>query len=55
MTQKLRFAELRVAEMSAKSRDKSEDRLPVGVAMTAIAAINVALWFLIAVTLRNLF
>jgi hypothetical protein len=55
MTQKLRFAEARLAETSLKSPGTSEDRLPVGAAMTAIVGANMALWFLIAVALRNLF
>jgi hypothetical protein len=55
MTQKLRFVQARLAETSPKYPGISEDRLPVGAAMTAIAGANMALWFLIAVALRNLF
>jgi hypothetical protein len=51
MTQKLRFAGVRVAETSAKSDGKSEDRFPVGVAMAATAGVSIALWFLIAIAL----
>jgi len=55
MIQKLRFAEFRLAETSAKSLGTAEDRLPVGAAVVVIAGANVALWLLIAIVLRNLF
>jgi hypothetical protein len=55
MTQKLRFAEVRLAETSVKPCGMSEDRLPVGAAMAAIAGANMALWLLIAIAFRNLF
>lgn len=51
MAQKLHFAGVRVAETSAKSGGKSEDRFPIGAAMAAIAGVSIALWFLIAIAL----
>ena len=54
MTRKLRFAEARLAEASARSRSKEDDRLPIGTAMAVIAGVNVALWSLIALAVKSL-
>jgi len=54
MTRKLRFAEARLAEASARSRFKEDDRLPIGTAIAVIAGVNVALWSLIALAVKSL-
>ena len=54
MTRKLHFAEVRLAEACARSRFKENDRLPIGTAMAIIAGVNVALWSLIALAVKNL-
>jgi|SoiMethySBSTD1v2_1073268.scaffolds.fasta_scaffold507661_2 hypothetical protein len=53
MTRKLRFA-VRLAEASAQSRSKEDDRFPIGTAMAVIAGVNVALWSLIALAVKSL-
>jgi hypothetical protein len=54
MTQKLHFTEIRLADLPATRREVSDGRLPLGVAMTAIAGSSLVLWSLIAVALRSL-
>jgi hypothetical protein len=53
MTHRLHFADIRLAEKFAKPRAVSEDRLPVGTAMTIIAGASIVLWSLIAIAVAS--
>jgi hypothetical protein len=53
MTHRLHFADVRLAEKFAKPRAVSEDRLPVGTAITIIAGASMVLWSLIAIAVAS--